>query len=178
VIDVRQFRIAVDARPAAEIALSARIVDKNGKVVAARLFEESEKFDQAAPPAAVAAFSEAFGRIAQHDRLDHSGVVGETGASPAAVAGIVAAVDWTLFEGLQVRQQVVNLVGVELKLRHGRMTGLDAFGERLSQGFDRIALVQCPEWRRDLERAWADPVDGVTSSAIIEREGLAALLVG
>src|SRR6476620_3040587 len=50
VIDVRRFRIAVDAKPAAEIALSARIVDKNGKIVAARLFEESKSFDQVAPP--------------------------------------------------------------------------------------------------------------------------------
>ena len=65
-IDVRRFRVAVDTKPSAEIALSARIVDKNGKVVAARLFEESEKFDQVAPPAAVAAFSEAFGRIAKN----------------------------------------------------------------------------------------------------------------
>ena len=52
-------------KPTAEIALSARIVDKNGKIVAARLFEESEKFDQVAPPEAVAAFSDAFGRIAK-----------------------------------------------------------------------------------------------------------------
>jgi phospholipid/cholesterol/gamma-HCH transport system substrate-binding protein len=64
-IDVRRFRIAVDSKPAAEIALSARIVDKNGKIVAARLFEENEKFDQVAPPEAVAAFSDAFGRIAK-----------------------------------------------------------------------------------------------------------------
>ena len=34
----------MESEPAAEIALSARIVDKNGKVVASRLFEESEKF--------------------------------------------------------------------------------------------------------------------------------------
>jgi phospholipid/cholesterol/gamma-HCH transport system substrate-binding protein len=66
VIDVRRFRIAVDSKPAAEIALSARIVDRNGKVVASRLFEESEKFDQVAPPAAAAAFSDAFGRIAKN----------------------------------------------------------------------------------------------------------------
>jgi len=65
VIDVRRFRVAVDTNPSAEIALSARIVDKNGKVVAARLFEESEKFDQVAPAAAAAAFSDAFGRIAK-----------------------------------------------------------------------------------------------------------------
>ncbi|MGE9008591.1 ABC-type transport auxiliary lipoprotein family protein [Leptospira interrogans] len=65
VIDVRRFRVAVDAKPAAEIALSARIVDKNGKVVASRLFEESEKFASVTPPEAAAAFSEAFGRIAK-----------------------------------------------------------------------------------------------------------------
>ena len=51
--------------PVAEIGLSARIVDKNGKVVASRLFEESEKFDKIEPPAAVAAFNDAFGRIAK-----------------------------------------------------------------------------------------------------------------
>src|SRR5665647_2610839 len=64
-IDVRRYRIATDAGPAAEIGLSARIVDKNGKVVASRLFEDSEKFDKLEPPAAVAAFNEAFGRIAK-----------------------------------------------------------------------------------------------------------------
>src|ERR1700674_2799134 len=62
-IDVRRFRVAVDSEPAAEIGLSARIVDKNGKVVAARLFEESEKFAHVEPQQAGAAFSDAFGRI-------------------------------------------------------------------------------------------------------------------
>jgi len=65
-IDVRRFRVAVDSKPIAEIALSARIIDKNGKVVASRLLEESEKFDHVAPPEAAAAFSEAFGRIAKN----------------------------------------------------------------------------------------------------------------
>jgi phospholipid/cholesterol/gamma-HCH transport system substrate-binding protein len=64
-IDVRRFRIAVDSTPTAEIGLSARIVDKNGKVVAARLFEESEKFDRVEPSGAAAAFSDTFGRIAK-----------------------------------------------------------------------------------------------------------------
>jgi phospholipid/cholesterol/gamma-HCH transport system substrate-binding protein len=64
-IDVRRFRIATDSEPTAEIGLSARIVDKNGKVVASRLFEDAEKFDKIEPPAAVAAFSSAFGRIAK-----------------------------------------------------------------------------------------------------------------
>jgi phospholipid/cholesterol/gamma-HCH transport system substrate-binding protein len=65
-IDVRRFRIAIESGPVAEIGLSARIVDKNGKVVASRLFEEREKFGNVAPAEAVAAFSEAFGRIAKN----------------------------------------------------------------------------------------------------------------
>ncbi len=64
-VDVRRFRIATDAEPVAEVGLSARIVDKNGKVIASRLFENSQKFDKVEPPAAVAAFNEAFGRIAK-----------------------------------------------------------------------------------------------------------------
>jgi phospholipid/cholesterol/gamma-HCH transport system substrate-binding protein len=64
-IDVRRFRIAVDSKPAAEIGLSARIVDRNGKVVASRLFEESEGLEKVEPPEAVAAFSAAFGRLAK-----------------------------------------------------------------------------------------------------------------
>jgi phospholipid/cholesterol/gamma-HCH transport system substrate-binding protein len=64
-IDLRRFRIATDPAPAAEIGLSARIVDKSGKVVVSRLFEESEKLNSVAPAPAAAAFSEAFGRIAK-----------------------------------------------------------------------------------------------------------------
>jgi phospholipid/cholesterol/gamma-HCH transport system substrate-binding protein len=64
-IDVRRFRIATDSGPQAEIALSARLVDKNGKVIASRLFEDSQKIDQIEPAAAVAAFNEVFGRIAK-----------------------------------------------------------------------------------------------------------------
>jgi phospholipid/cholesterol/gamma-HCH transport system substrate-binding protein len=64
-IDVRRFRIAMDSEPTAEIELSARIVDKNGKVIASRLFENSQKFDKVEPPAAIAAFNDAFGRIAK-----------------------------------------------------------------------------------------------------------------
>jgi len=65
IIDVRRFRIATDSELAAEIGLSARIIDRNGKVVASRLFEDSQKFDKVEPPAAVAAFDDAFGRIAK-----------------------------------------------------------------------------------------------------------------
>jgi len=64
-IDVRCFRIAIDSAPTVEIGVSARIVDKNGKVIASRLFEESQKLDKIEPSEAVAAFGGAFGRIAK-----------------------------------------------------------------------------------------------------------------
>ncbi|UWU90690.1 ABC-type transport auxiliary lipoprotein family protein [Bradyrhizobium sp. CB1015] len=64
-IDVRRFRIATEGEPQAEIALSARIVDKAGKVIASRLVEATEKLDKIEPAAAVAAFNTAFGRIAK-----------------------------------------------------------------------------------------------------------------
>ena len=64
-IDVRRFRIATDAAPVAEVGLSARILDKNGKVVASRLFEDAQKFDKLEPLAAVDAFNDVFGRMAK-----------------------------------------------------------------------------------------------------------------
>jgi phospholipid/cholesterol/gamma-HCH transport system substrate-binding protein len=64
-IDVRRFRVATDADPTAEIGLSARLVDKSGKVIASRLFEDSQKLDRLEPAAAVAGFNDAFGRIAR-----------------------------------------------------------------------------------------------------------------
>ena len=64
-IDLRRFDVAVDSGPAARIALSARLLDKSGKVIASRLFEESQKLDQIEPAAAVAAFNDAFRQIAK-----------------------------------------------------------------------------------------------------------------
>jgi phospholipid/cholesterol/gamma-HCH transport system substrate-binding protein len=65
VIDIRRFQFATEGDPAADIALSARILDKDGKVVASRLFQQSQKLDKMEPAAAAAAFSEAFGRMAK-----------------------------------------------------------------------------------------------------------------
>jgi phospholipid/cholesterol/gamma-HCH transport system substrate-binding protein len=64
-IDVRRFRIATDSGPVVEVALSARLVDKSGRVVASRLFEDREKLDQLEPAAAVTAFNDVFGRISK-----------------------------------------------------------------------------------------------------------------
>ncbi|CCE04174.1 putative ABC transporter (substrate binding protein) [Bradyrhizobium sp. STM 3843] len=64
-IDVRQFRISTETGPVAQIGLSARLVDKNGKVIAARLFDESQKIGVLDPATAVSAFDDAFGRLAK-----------------------------------------------------------------------------------------------------------------
>ena len=64
-IDIRRFRVAMGSGPEAQIGLSARIVDRDGKVVASALFEESERFDKVEPQAAVTAFDAAFRRIAK-----------------------------------------------------------------------------------------------------------------
>jgi phospholipid/cholesterol/gamma-HCH transport system substrate-binding protein len=64
-LDVRRFRIVAEGEPTVEIGLSARLVDKSGKVLASRLFEESQKLDKLEPGAAVAAFNAAFARIAK-----------------------------------------------------------------------------------------------------------------
>lgn len=63
-IDVRRFRINGDTA-AVEIGLSARLVDKNGKAIASRLFDESQPVARLDPADAVSAFDEAFGRIAK-----------------------------------------------------------------------------------------------------------------
>lgn len=64
-IDIRRFRIATEGEMRVEIGLSARIVDKAGKVIASRLVETGEKLDKVEPAAAVAAFDAAFARIAR-----------------------------------------------------------------------------------------------------------------
>lgn len=64
-IDVRRFQIDVESTPNVQIALSARLVDKSGKVIASRIFEDSQKIDKVEPSVAVAAFNDDFGRIAK-----------------------------------------------------------------------------------------------------------------
>lgn len=64
-IDIRSFQIATDPEPTAEIGLSAKILGKNGRVVASRLFAEKSKLDSLNSQSAVRAFSAAFGAIAK-----------------------------------------------------------------------------------------------------------------
>ena len=75
-IDVRRFRIALDPKPAAEIGLSARIVDKNGKVVASRLFEDSEKVEVGCAGAGRSRLQRGVRPDREgHDRVDGTGLI-------------------------------------------------------------------------------------------------------
>ena len=63
-IDIRAFQVATEPAPVAEIGLSARLLGKNGRVVAARLFEGRKALERLDPPSAVQAFNAAFGAVA------------------------------------------------------------------------------------------------------------------
>lgn len=64
VIDIRGFQIAMEPEPSAQIGLSAKILDKSGRVIAARLFQSEKKLEGLNPQSAASAFSGAFGGIA------------------------------------------------------------------------------------------------------------------
>jgi hypothetical protein len=90
-------------------------------------------------------------------------------------------VEASSFEAFHIRQQVMDLVGVKLELRHCRMAGSDALGERFGERFDRVALVQDTERRRDLERTLSDPIDRVAARAIrpqARRRGMVSSISG
>ena len=63
-IDVRAFEIKTDPELTVDIGLSARILAKNGHLVAYRVFQQSRKLDKLDPLAAVAAFDGAFAGLA------------------------------------------------------------------------------------------------------------------
>jgi phospholipid/cholesterol/gamma-HCH transport system substrate-binding protein len=64
-IDLRRFEIVQGAQPRATISLSAKIVDRNGQVKAAKLLEGSEGINSLTPSEAAAAFDRAFGSLAR-----------------------------------------------------------------------------------------------------------------
>jgi phospholipid/cholesterol/gamma-HCH transport system substrate-binding protein len=63
-IDVRAFQIKSDPDFTANIGFSARILAKDGHVVASRVFVQSQKFDKLDPASAAAAFDDGFKSIA------------------------------------------------------------------------------------------------------------------
>ena len=67
----------------------------------------------------------------------------------------------TLFQRLQERDQVVDLIRLEAKLRHLRMAGQNAFREGFFEVFNRIEIVKVTKGWRTRQLARANPVDRV-----------------
>jgi phospholipid/cholesterol/gamma-HCH transport system substrate-binding protein len=63
-VDIRTFQINTDDELTAEIGFSARILNKDGQVIASRLFQQRKKLAAADPSAAVDAFNAAFANAA------------------------------------------------------------------------------------------------------------------
>jgi len=64
-IDLRQFNVVPSSQAHVSIALSAKLVDGDGTVRAARIFEESAPLDAVTPVKVAAAFNQAFGTLAR-----------------------------------------------------------------------------------------------------------------
>jgi phospholipid/cholesterol/gamma-HCH transport system substrate-binding protein len=90
-IDIRSFQLAGEGDPNAEIAFSARILNKDGHLLGSKLLQASAKLDKPEPVAAVAAFNAAFDSIAKElvtwtvDSLAAAG--GPGGDAKAAIPG-------------------------------------------------------------------------------------------
>lgn len=63
-IEIRSFTVHSEEKPVADIAFAARVLNKDGKVVAAELFQERSPLSELTPPAALSAFNTAFGVVA------------------------------------------------------------------------------------------------------------------
>jgi phospholipid/cholesterol/gamma-HCH transport system substrate-binding protein len=64
-VDLRRFDIGGPAEPLATIVLSAKLIDRNGQLQAARIFEQSAPLDGMTPAKAAAAFNRAFDMVAR-----------------------------------------------------------------------------------------------------------------
>jgi phospholipid/cholesterol/gamma-HCH transport system substrate-binding protein len=62
-IDIREFQVEAGGQPTAKIAFSARLLNKQGKVAAARVFSASQPIDKLDPPSVIAAFDAAFATV-------------------------------------------------------------------------------------------------------------------
>src|SRR5262245_6013795 len=76
-------------------------------------------------------------------------------------------------QSLQVCDEVADLIRVEAKFRHRRVSGNNALGQSLRQILDRIFSVQVAERRRNPQGAVTDTACGVTLPAIRAGESLA-----
>ena len=80
-----------------------------------------------------------------------------------------------LLEGFKELDEVADLIGFELELRHAGMAGRNSFAECLLKHLHGIAFMQGAERWSYPKRAWADFVDRMASCAIKLRQASALL---
>lgn len=62
-IDIRNFQATLTGKALAEVELTVKVMDDNGKVVNAKIFRDSQSIDPANNDAAIAAMNTAFGKV-------------------------------------------------------------------------------------------------------------------
>src|SRR5690554_4863281 len=79
------------------------------------------------------------------------------------------------FQGFQISEQGVDLVGIQHEFGHGLVAHLDAFGQGFRQMFDRIAVVKLPKGGGLRQPALVGETDRVTARAALFRNDLSSL---
>lgn len=74
ILDIRSFQVAIAKVPVAEVVLTAKILSKDGRVLASKIFTQQQPLSELNPAAAAAAINEAFGRAAADIVVWASGV--------------------------------------------------------------------------------------------------------
>jgi hypothetical protein len=74
------------------------------------------------------------------------------------------------FQGFEEYEEIVDLIGLELELRHAGMSSHDPFRECFLERFNGIALMQVTKWRSNPKRARAHLIDRMASCAIKQRQ--------
>lgn len=73
-LDIRSFQVTTAKGPMAEVALTAKIVSKDGRVLASKIFAQQAPLSELNPTAAAAAINQAFGKAAADIVVWASGV--------------------------------------------------------------------------------------------------------
>jgi phospholipid/cholesterol/gamma-HCH transport system substrate-binding protein len=63
-VDIRSFQAVATQEPVAEVTLTAKVVSKDGKILASKIFAQKVAFKELTPATASAAINEAFTRVA------------------------------------------------------------------------------------------------------------------
>jgi phospholipid/cholesterol/gamma-HCH transport system substrate-binding protein len=63
-IDIRSFQVAVGKAPVAEVTLTTKIISKDGRVLASKIFAKQTPVNELTPATASAAINEAFTSVA------------------------------------------------------------------------------------------------------------------